>query len=178
MTAPLKITRVLLRVARSEVIPLAGAMAPAQVPDELLPWVTATILGLTYVYLTDPQNQLALKQSFDVPRRGIVGNSCPKKENNECGHRLCRGSDEVCTHKFLEGCACSNTCSIPADAKRWFVCNERACGGADKNGECNGVSWMLQFDGEVYAYLTIIRILQAQTKAASVCVLRTANRSM
>lgn len=119
---------------------MVGKMAPAQVPQERLSWLTASILGIVYAYLTDPQNQEMIMQSFNVPRRGIVGNGCPKKEDNECGHRLCQGTNEVCEYTFLKGCACSDTCPNEEGTIRWFICDEEECGGADDFGECKGVS--------------------------------------
>lgn len=118
-------------------------MAPPAVPQQRISWVTASILSIVYVYMTDPQNQAIIKQSFNVPRRGTMGNVCPKKENNECGHRLCQGVNEACTYKFLEGCACSSTCPSEKGQIRWYMCDEDECGGADDKGECKGVSWIL-----------------------------------
>ncbi|KAF2736935.1 hypothetical protein EJ04DRAFT_521568 [Polyplosphaeria fusca] len=122
------------------VIPVAAARAPAQVPRDNISWLTASILSMVWVHLTDPQNQDHLRQAFSVPRRGIVQNGCPPKDRNECANQLCQGTDEVCQYQFLQGCACTNTC--PVASVRHFVCDEEQCGGSDDTatGKCKGVS--------------------------------------
>jgi hypothetical protein len=103
--------------------------------------VTAAVLAIAYVYLTDPQNTAAIQQSLSVNRRGVMGASCPDPNANACGNRLCDGDAGMCSSSsFLRGCKCSNECQESPDDIRWYLCDEEECGERDESGDCTGVS--------------------------------------
>ncbi|KAF2811420.1 uncharacterized protein BDZ99DRAFT_569474 [Mytilinidion resinicola] len=103
--------------------------------DIEIPWGVYIILNLVIQNLYNPRQSFT---TFSVDRNGPMKKSCPHKEDNPCGHSLCRGgNNEICT-AFLSPCECTKG-DCPVNGQSGYLCDDADCGGADPlTGTCKG----------------------------------------
>lgn len=106
-------------------------------PEEI-PWTTALLFNVAVQQIW---NHPISFQAFEIKRRGVMGDTCPAKEENACGNPLCRGgadASETCdSSSFLHNCQCTlGDCPKPNEMQMFCA----QCGGADPlTGRCIGV---------------------------------------
>ncbi len=71
---------------------VANVMAHRQVELQSSQVLFLSMLFVTMVYQHDWQRSEAITQTFEIGRRGVMGNAFPKQENLQCAHRLCNGA--------------------------------------------------------------------------------------